>query len=326
MHDPAKQIKRPTADFSTENAQKHQPTVSSNNKTVVENTINNSQRKDLPNKNSNSRYGQSFNGQNQTNPQRRNLNGSSNNQSFSINQSPDAPKNWYGQLQLIPVSFLKGNKAFDTYALIDPGGQCSFRLDAISDYLELPCESQQSVPLHFFNTENNMTLSKINEIVTITPYKSSKNSFELSRAYSTSSFNLSAANVFQLNQVCDAFNSLRHIHFPYIADGKIAALRGVKAFAFTYPTHVIQGNQHQPFGVKTKLRLTLAGEYENCCTYNHPKSSNLPNKAFVFQVSRNRMDEPELDELQFNSSGELNPKESNQTASLHLLLIKSLSR
>ena len=142
-----------------------------------------------------------------------------------------------------------------------------------------------------------MTLSKINEPVTITPYKSSEISFELSRAYSTPSLNVISANVFQLNQICDAFNNLRHIHFPYIADGKIGALLGVNAFAFTYPTHVIQGNQHQPFGVKTKLCWTLADEYENCCTNNHPKSSNLPNKAFVFQVSRDRMDEPELDEL-----------------------------
>ena len=91
-------------------------------------------------------------------------------------------------------------------------------------------------------------------------------------------------------------NNLRHIPFPYIADGKIGALLCVNAFAFTYPTQVIQGNQHQPFGVKTKLDWTLAGEYENCFTNNHSKSSNLPNKAFVFQVSRNRMDEPERDE------------------------------
>ena len=192
MHDLAKQIKRPTAAFSTENAQKHQPTVSSNNKTAVENTINSSQTNGLQNKNSNSRYGQSFNGQNQTNPQRRNLIGSSTNQSFSINQSPVAPKNWYEQIQLIPVSFLKGNKSFNTCALIDPGSQCSFFLHASSEYLELPCESQQSVPLHFLNTENNMTLSKINEPVTITPYKSSEISFELSRAYSTPSLNVSA--------------------------------------------------------------------------------------------------------------------------------------
>ena len=41
LHDPEKQIKRPPAAFSTENAQKDQPTVSSNNKTAAENTINN---------------------------------------------------------------------------------------------------------------------------------------------------------------------------------------------------------------------------------------------------------------------------------------------
>ena len=142
-----------------------------------------------------------------------------------------------------------------------------------------------------------MTLSKINEPVFITPYKSSETSFELSRAYSTQSLNVSAAKVFQSNQICDAFNNLRHIYFPFIADGKIGALLGVNAFAFTYPTHVIRGSQHQPFGVKIKLGWTLAGEYENCFTNNHPKSSSLPNKAFVFQVLRNRMDEPELDEL-----------------------------
>ena len=51
LHDPAKQIKRPTAAFSTENAQKHQPTVSSSNKTAAENTINNSQTKGLQDKN-----------------------------------------------------------------------------------------------------------------------------------------------------------------------------------------------------------------------------------------------------------------------------------
>ena len=137
-----------------------------NNKTVVENTTNNSQTKALKNKNSNNRCVPSFNGQNQTIPRRRNLNGS------SINQSPDTLKNCYEQIQLIPVSILKGKKAFDTYALIDPGSQCSFVLDAISEYLEVPCESQQSVALQFLNTENKMTLSKINEPVTITPYKS----------------------------------------------------------------------------------------------------------------------------------------------------------
>ena len=76
---------------------------------------------------------------------------------------PMHEKNWHEQLQLIPVSFLKGNKAFDTYALIDPGTQYSFVLDAISEHLELPCESQQSLPLQFLNTENNKTLSKINK-------------------------------------------------------------------------------------------------------------------------------------------------------------------
>ena len=204
--------------------------------------------------------------------QRHNLNGNAINQSFSINQCSETPKNWYEQLQLIPVSFLKGDKAFDTYALIDPGSQFSFVLDAIAEFRELPRETQQSVPLQFLNTENSMSLSKIVEPVSITPYKSSEISFELSRTFSTPS--------------------------PFsFADGKIGALLGVNAFAFTYPTHVIPGNQNQPFGVKTKLGWTLAGEYENCISASTQQPASQPKKKFIFHVSRNRTDEPGLDEL-----------------------------
>ena len=81
-----------SSSFFNRKRAKYQPTVSLNNKTAVENTINNSQTKGRQNENSNSRYGQSLNGQNQTNPQRWNLNGSRTNQFFRINQSPDAPK------------------------------------------------------------------------------------------------------------------------------------------------------------------------------------------------------------------------------------------
>ena len=108
-------------------------------------------------------------------------------------------------------------------------------------------------------------------------------SFELSRAYSEPSLNVTAENVFQLNQICDAFNNLSYIHSPYIYDGKIGALLGVNAFAFTYATHLIQGNQNQLFGVKTKLSWSLADEYENCFTNNHLKISNLPKTIFKFQ-------------------------------------------
>ena len=104
-----------------------------------------------------------------------------------------------------------------------------------------------------------MSLSKNVEPVTITSYKSTETSFEISRTFSTPSLNVIAAKNFEINQVCDAFNSLRQIQFPNIADSKIGALLGVNAFAFTYPTYVIPRNKNQPFGVKTKLGWTLAG-------------------------------------------------------------------
>ena len=140
-----------------------------------------------------------------------------------------------------------------------------------------------------------MSLSKIVEPVTITPYKSTEISFELSRTFSTPSLNVAAAKIFELNQICDAFNTLRHIHFPNIADGKIGALLDVNAFAFTYPTHVIPGNQNQPFGVKTKLGWTLAGEYENRISATTQRPASQQKKKSIFHVSRNRTDEPALD-------------------------------
>ena len=95
--------------------------------------------------------------------------------------------------------------------------------------------------------------------VIITPYKSMRQSFEISRAYSTPAMNVRPANVFELNQICDTFNNLHHIYFPQVAGGKIGALLGVNTFAYTHPIEVMPGNINQPFGVKTKLGWTLAG-------------------------------------------------------------------
>ena len=87
------------------------------------------------------------------------------------------------------------------------------------------------------------------------------------------------------------------MHFPNITDGKIGARLVVNAFAFTYPTHVIPGNQNQPFGVKTKLGWTLAGGYENRISATTQQPASQQKKKFIFHVSRNRIDEPGLDEL-----------------------------
>ena len=171
-------------------------------------------------------------------------------------------RDWLEQLQLMPVSFVNGNKAFDTYVLIDHGSQFLFLLDTITNLLALPCEAQTSTTLQYVNTQNEMPLSKITAPVIITPYKSLRQSFEISRAYSTPAMNLTPANIFELNQLCDTYNNLRHIHFPQVAGGKIGALLGLNTFAYTQPIEVIPGNINQPFGVKTKLGWTLAGEYE----------------------------------------------------------------
>ena len=154
-------------------------------------------------------------------PPRTTLKKNSHNQSFSINQSPDAPKKWCERLQIIPVSFPKRNEAFGTYALIKPGRQCGFILDVNLEFFVLPCDSQKvsSYTIQFLNIENSMSFSKISEPATIGPWKSTKISFELSRTSSTRSLNVAPANIFDLTQVCNAFNNLRYIYFPNIGDG-----------------------------------------------------------------------------------------------------------
>ena len=106
LHDPSKQVKRPTASFSTGSAP-FSPTQHPSNE-VLPNL----------NKQQHCRYGQSFGKTKEPNPQRSNLDFPSNNQSFCFNKKPSPPRDWLEQLQLMLVSFVKGNKAFDTYALI----------------------------------------------------------------------------------------------------------------------------------------------------------------------------------------------------------------
>ena len=107
-----------------------------------------------------------------------------------------------------------------------------------------------------------MPLSKISEQVTVAPYKNLDQKFQIKTTYSTPCLNVASANTFELNQLCDAFKALRHIHFPEIADGKTGALLGINTFAFTHLVEVIPATKNQPFGVKTRLGWTLAGEYE----------------------------------------------------------------
>ena len=184
---------------------------------------------------------------------------------------------------------------FDTYALIDPGSQFTFLLDKVTSFLELPCEAQASTTLQYLNTEHEMPLYKISETVTVTPYDKINQHFSIARAYSTPCLNVSPANVLELNQLCDTFKELSHIYFPDIANGAIGALLGVNTFAFTYPVDVIQGSKKRPFGVKTKLGWTLAGEYELS-----PKTMNAnkpPRQPFIYHVCGKDTEEEPLDEL-----------------------------
>ena len=63
LHDPAKQIKRPTQAFSTEVFSGNNPTASSSSKASSQTPNTSSQQKSQTNKAPNSRYGQTFNNQ-----------------------------------------------------------------------------------------------------------------------------------------------------------------------------------------------------------------------------------------------------------------------
>ena len=258
LHDPSKQVKRPTAAFSTSNPnQQTQKLASSQTQPSFQQQNQNKSTDTLSSKKSqHTRYGKSFSGKQQSqqqNIQRASLNASNPTQNFIINRNTILPPEWYEQLKILPVSFVNGSKVFDTYALIDPGSQVTFLLDKVFSFLELPCEAQASTTLQYLNTEHEMPLSKISETVTVTPFDKVNQQFSIARAYSTPCLNVSPTNVLELNQLCDTFKELSHIYFSDIANGAIGALLGVNTFAFTYPVDVIQGSKKRPFGVKTKL-------------------------------------------------------------------------
>ena len=107
-----------------------------------------------------------------------------------------------------------------------------------------------------------MPLSENSEPVTVAPYENLNQKFQIITTYSTPCLNVAPANTFELNQLCDAFKELCHIHFPETAESKIGALLGINTFAFTHLIEVILAIKNQPFGVNTRLGWTLAGEYE----------------------------------------------------------------
>ena len=92
-------------------------------------------------------------------------------QIFSRNHLQSTPKEWFEQLQLIAVSFLNVQKAFDTYTLIDPESQLTFILDKITEFFALAWEDQENTTLQHLNTEHYMPLSNIFEPVTVATFE-----------------------------------------------------------------------------------------------------------------------------------------------------------
>ena len=143
LHDAAKIIKRPPAVFAPSNSTGTNVTNQENQPVKQQCEPGSNNNASVSSKSQKSRYGQSFANKNPNQFQRANLNNA--NQNFGVNHLQSTPKEWFEQLQLIPVSFLNGKKAFDTYALIDPGSQFTFILDKIT----VPCPSIRRSRSHY---------------------------------------------------------------------------------------------------------------------------------------------------------------------------------
>ena len=89
-----------------------------------------------------------------------------------------------------------------------------------------------------------MTLSKNSAKVKVAPYENLDQMFHTTTIYSTPCLNVGPANTFELNQLCDVFRELHHIHFPEIAEGRIGALLERNTFAFTHPVEVIPATEN----------------------------------------------------------------------------------
>ena len=174
--------------------------------------------------------------------------------------------------------------------MIDLGSQFTFLMDKVTSFLELPCKAQASTTLQYLNIEH-----EISETVTVTPFDKINQQFSIARAYSTPCLNLSPDNVIELNQLCDTFKKFSHICFPGIANDAISALLGINTFAFTYSVDVIQGSKKRPFGVKTQLGWTFAGEYE---LSQEIMNANKPRRQqFIYHVCRKEIEEEPLEKL-----------------------------
>ena len=132
LHDPAKIITRPPDAFATSNSTGRNVTNQENQPVKQQCEPGSKNNASVSSKSQKSRYGQSFANKNQNKFQRANLNNS--NQNFSVNHLKSTPK----------VSFLNGKKAFDTYALINPGSQFISNLTK-----SLPFHAKIKKPLRF---------------------------------------------------------------------------------------------------------------------------------------------------------------------------------
>ena len=70
-----------------------------------------------------------------------------------------------------------------------------------------------------------MTLSKISEQVAVATYANLDQKFQITTTYGTPCLNFAPYNTLELNQLCDAFKELRHIHLPEITESKSVPFR-----------------------------------------------------------------------------------------------------
>ena len=129
-------------------------------------------------------------------------------QKLNVNQLCSTRKDCFKHLPLSAVSFIKEDKVFNTYALIDPGSFFTFLLGAVLNCPEFARKNQLAAAFLYLSVDYEMPLSKRSQPKTICPIEHFEKDFHKSI---TLTQKVNTASVFELNKVCDEFNAIWHI-------------------------------------------------------------------------------------------------------------------
>ena len=251
LHDPAKQINRPTAAFSTEVFSGSNPTASSSRKASSQTPNTSTQQKIQTNKTPNSHYGQTFNNQCQQNVQRRNL---------MFLQTSNEPG-----LQIQHELYVhQRNPRKKVYKSPDSKNNL---------------ENQRNAPNHFpyFDKDTSQELTS--------PTKSGK----LAVVFNLVSRDVHGIETAQIN-LSDNVNMSQNLSPPLQILNRSGNYSLSNPFNFAEPTRQLHADglfaQNSALEQTLKLNLQKQRNNQDSTTNRHPQYHNFPNLQQIFGTSQ----------------------------------------